>query len=316
MSGPSGSLPRCALADTTNQSRKRVFDGYGGKRVDDREDGADDILVSKQVCVGLEKKLSEVGGVEDLNVGGSGVAEENESGHILVEADDVSRNSCVSIPLVHAGSDSCNGDTSSGEVLLENAVVAAQSGSLRKTYVPGDCEVGDKDVTVAYLNIDQSESSESAKLVKPSRVQPFEIERCTSQLEGHSNSSLASAAEMLKTCFCSFCLKAAYIWSDLHCQDVKGRISALKKSKKEAFNLFQRICMGKEPKAHDQGSSDVPSKLDSDLSDQWRSLFLHMEEAFARETNHYKDQFLALEDLRENCKINLEMVNAKPADHD
>ncbi|CAM8881799.1 unnamed protein product [Rhodiola kirilowii] len=346
MSSPSGGVPRPALADVSNRPRKRTFEGYGGKNSGCREDGTLDLRVSKQVCLrsrnlGMENSCEENFGVKGVShcqtdrdgkqsavnwkvandVRGVAAVDDldghvgTNAGHHVIELDYVSRVSCCSEPLIPLGSGSCNGDSNSGEILQVNAVRASNSGSPHEASLCGDCKTSNKGITVAYLNLDQSESSESAKLVKPSGVQSFELERCTG-LKGDGNSHSTVAADLLKACSCSFCLKAAYIWSDLHYKDVKGRISAVTKSKKEAVNMFQRICMDNDANAHVQGSSDQPSKLESDLSSQWRSLFLHMEESFARESNHLQDNFLALKDLRENCKVNLEMIDAKPADHE
>uniref|UniRef100_A0A7N1A7B3 Uncharacterized protein n=1 Tax=Kalanchoe fedtschenkoi TaxID=63787 RepID=A0A7N1A7B3_KALFE len=235
MSRPTGSVARPALVDMTNHTRKRVFEVCGGKS----NDGRGEPPVSKQVCIGLEKKcegnlsenglsdcetdrvgkdpvvnlnvVSEVrGAVEGVNVGAC-VVEGMESGHNVVDLDDVSRDSYCSMPLVPIGSESCNRDSSSEEILQENVVRAALSGSPHETSLPGYCVGGDKDVTVAFSNLDQSESSESAKLVKPSGVQSFELERCTT-FKGDINSNISFAADMLKTCSCSFCLKVCCIF--------------------------------------------------------------------------------------------------------
>ncbi|KFK38535.1 hypothetical protein AALP_AA3G126600 [Arabis alpina] len=41
----------------------------------------------------------------------------------------------------------------------------------------------------------------------------------------HLNQNLGN--DLLRSCSSSFCLKAAYIWSDLHYQSIKGHLSAI-----------------------------------------------------------------------------------------
>lgn len=60
----------------------------------------------------------------------------------------------------------------------------------------------------------------------------------------------------------------------------------LKKSQKETSILVQQSCRGKEIIVDGQGNSNKLSKLESDLTGHWRSLFLHMEDMLALERNH------------------------------
>lgn len=141
----------------------------------------------------------------------------------------------------------------------------------------------------------------------------FGLERCT-RLKGDSCSDLSAGIDLLKSCSCSFCTKAAYIWSDLHYQDVKGRISILMKSQKEASNLAQRYSGENERDIHGQGNSSKTTNMETDLTSQWKSLFLNMENIFCSENNQLQANFLALKDLREEFKTNLEMINGVPLD--
>ena len=59
----------------------------------------------------------------------------------------------------------------------------------------------------------------------------------------------------------------------------------LKKSQKEASILVQNSCRGKEVDIHGQGNCNKVKKLDPDLTGQWKSLFLHMENIFVNESN-------------------------------
>ena len=60
---------------------------------------------------------------------------------------------------------------------------------------------------------------------------------------------------------------------------------ALKKSQKEANSLAQKSCREKETGTHSQGDTSKSSKLESDLTGQWKSLFCHMEDILVRESN-------------------------------
>ncbi|CAF1716865.1 unnamed protein product [Brassica oleracea var. botrytis] len=110
------------------------------------------------------------------------------------------------------------------------------------------------------------------------------------------------ADDELRSCSCSFCLKAAYIWSDLNYQDIKGRLSVLKKSQKETSSLIQR------------NSKEEPTGVEFDVMGQWTSLFLNMNDILAREGSRLQDDFVAMKELRENCKIDLERAT-KPPQH-
>ncbi|CDY18686.1 BnaA09g07090D [Brassica napus] len=110
------------------------------------------------------------------------------------------------------------------------------------------------------------------------------------------------ADDELRSCSCSFCLKAAYIWSDLNYQDIKGRLSVLKKSQKETSSLIQR------------NSKEEPTDVEFDVMGQWTSLFLNMNDILAREGSRLQDSFVAMKELRENCKIDLERAT-KPPQH-
>ncbi|KAJ4878624.1 Uncharacterized protein Rs2_43642 [Raphanus sativus] len=109
------------------------------------------------------------------------------------------------------------------------------------------------------------------------------------------------ADDELRSCSCSFCLKAAYIWSDLNYQDIKGRLSVLKKSQKEATSLIQR-----------NGKGEPTSVEFDDVMGQWTTLFLNMDGILARESTRLQDSFVAMKELRENCKIDLERATKTP----
>ncbi|XP_038881150.1 uncharacterized protein LOC120072744 [Benincasa hispida] len=166
----------------------------------------------------------------------------------------------------------------------------------------------EKDIDIGIIGSSNHDSSEWSR-IPISGSKSLALERC-SGLKTDNCANLDMYGDLLKTCSCSFCLKASYIWSDLHYQDIKGRISALKKSQKDASILAQKSSKEKET-YHGQGNSSN-SKLEFDLCGQWMSLFRHMEDTFAHEGNQLQSSFVTLKDLREECKMNLEMLNAMP----
>ncbi|XP_022740057.1 uncharacterized protein LOC111292107 [Durio zibethinus] len=171
------------------------------------------------------------------------------------------------------------------------------------------------DLGVGRLASSKGGCIEWSKLPKASSQssRSFELERCVG-LKNDGCENLNASVDMLKACSCSFCLKAAYIWSDLHYQDIKGRIAVLKKSQKEASILVQKSGRGKQTDIHSQGNFNKSSKLESDLMSQWRSLFLNMEDIFVHESNRLQAGYTALKDLRENCKMDLERITGMPSE--
>ncbi|KAL5703937.1 hypothetical protein ACHQM5_022428 [Ranunculus cassubicifolius] len=138
--------------------------------------------------------------------------------------------------------------------------------------------------------------------------QEGDSEKCAFlNFDGTPNTTMGT--DFLKTCSCSFCLKAAYIWTDLQYQDTKGRIAALKRSRKDVRSVIEKSCtyggFGKNVNA----ISTKPTKLEHDLMGQWRSLFLHTEDVLIRESSQLQSSLLNLKDLRDNCKSDLEMTS-------
>ncbi|OAY35863.1 hypothetical protein MANES_12G136900v8 [Manihot esculenta] len=142
----------------------------------------------------------------------------------------------------------------------------------------------DKVLGVGMLPTTKYGSVEWSRLPMSQGSKSFELKRCTA-LKDDGYANLSAGADLMKACSCSFCLKAAYIWSDLHYQDIKGRTAALKKSQKEASILVNKYARGKQTDLPGQGNSNKSSKLESDLTAQWRSLFHRMEDIFAHESN-------------------------------
>ncbi|CAH2073303.1 unnamed protein product [Thlaspi arvense] len=151
------------------------------------------------------------------------------------------------------------------------------------------------------------------ELPKCQNLRSFELSRCSNvNKEEHVNQTMGD--DLLKSCSCSFCLKAAYIWSDLHYQDIKGRLSALKKSQKLASSLIERNRKERPTDFHASLNSVNSANLASDLMGHWRSLFLSMGDILAHESNTLQNSFSAMRELREDCKIDLERA-MKPPQH-
>ncbi|KAK3155308.1 hypothetical protein QOZ80_2BG0201570 [Eleusine coracana subsp. coracana] len=112
-----------------------------------------------------------------------------------------------------------------------------------------------------------------------------------------------------KSCACSFCTKAAFMWTDLHYQDARSRLSVLKKSIKRARSL-QTITRGNEYAANAaRHNSGRATEMKFELSQQQRSLFLYTENALVRESTQLHSAVVKLKELRENCKIDLEKIS-------
>lgn len=109
-----------------------------------------------------------------------------------------------------------------------------------------------------------------------------------------------------KSCTCSFCLKAAFMWADLHYLDARSRLGALKKSIKFARSLEAKR-QGNEYPFNAGVYSKRAAEMGFELSQQQRSLFLHTENALVRESAQLHSAVVKLKDLRENCKTDLKI---------
>ncbi|XP_050283160.1 uncharacterized protein LOC126723617 [Quercus robur] len=317
-------------------------DGYGGNVYG--EDG--NLRIAKKVCLGVENSVknkceskfgvvdvsekdlsptcSEVGtslenvasavvnlpdkSKETLNIfdGIVHLVKDDRIRESSVEVGDASRDSCVSSVSMPVFSEPCKkdcrvvgGKCRDEEVRLTSGVTQVSEGLVTRVFKDNE-----KDLGLGNLTSSNYGSIESSRLPKSHGSKIHKLERCTG-LKGDGCANLNAGDNILKGCSCSFCLTASYIWSDLHYQDIKGRISVLKKSQKEASILVQRL---KETGTHGQGNSKSLN-LESDLTSQWKSLFIRMEDIFVHESNQLHASFNTLKDLRENCKMDLEMIN-------
>ncbi|KAB2002331.1 hypothetical protein ERO13_D11G056300v2 [Gossypium hirsutum] len=158
------------------------------------------------------------------------------------------------------------------------------------------CRNDSRDLGVGRLASSEGGCVEWLRLPKSSSqgFRSFELERCVGLKNDVSN--LNAGADMLKACSCSFCLKV------------------LKRSQKEASILVQKSCSGKETDIQNLGNPNKSSKLESDLTSQWRSLFLNMEDIFVHESNQLQASYIQLKDLRDNCKMDLERITGMPSE--
>ncbi|KAJ4798727.1 DNA-directed RNA polymerase subunit beta [Rhynchospora pubera] len=155
------------------------------------------------------------------------------------------------------------------------------------------------------LNLEEDYESENEEPLKHNVS-------CSSNMLSTLNSEglkLGCTSVLEKSCNCSFCVKAAYMWTDLHYQDTRGRLSALKRSRRLARMLEGKLHAQHFNRKAVGDSSKQASKMESELMHQWRSLFLHSEHIFSRETSDLHSTLLHLEVLRENCKRDLNSVS-------
>ncbi|CAA0823591.1 Unknown protein [Striga hermonthica] len=131
------------------------------------------------------------------------------------------------------------------------------------------------------------------------------------EMESRNQKCVCEGTEPTRSCSCSFCTKAGYMWLDLNYQDIKARVSALKKSQKEASILAERIIRSKSIERRGAESFTRPSKLESDLMYQWVSLFQHTAGVMEEESNQLEGRLLPLNDLREKCKRDLESIGGE-----
>ncbi|KAF5737978.1 hypothetical protein HS088_TW13G00871 [Tripterygium wilfordii] len=340
------SKKRAVLGDVTNTVGKRGFSLGSGDFVlkpgGDTEDA--DIQLRKQICLGLENLVKEKCKIENLvdakekglsvqkdslpassafeisqeNAAfvteknapavkeASGLVDAGDNSSIIGDSvtksclgvDDASRDSCASRGTLPTHSEGNSQDGEDKEVIGSNPGLEGLVSPVFNSE--------NKDIGFGRFAANKYGSVEWSRLRNAQDSKSFELERCTG-LKSNTCVNLEAGDDLLKACSCSFCLKAAYIWSDLHYQDIKGRKSVLKKSQKEASLLVSKMGRGKQSEIHHgQESSKISTNLESDLTSQWRSLFLHMEDIFAHESDQLHANFVMLKEMRENCKMDLE----------
>ncbi|PKI61198.1 uncharacterized protein LOC116200674 isoform X2 [Punica granatum] len=340
MSGDSySSKGRNVLGDVTNRPLKRgssvILDDADSKSRDVKgmsravEDG--DSEFANRVCSGVENLLREKLMGKDREVGVEKIVSFLKGRGDL----DVSSTRCRAQMTQDDPPPSVSEPTHSPEGLdtsmLDNVVpvgddecreerVTPVASLVTENLVPGGSVAdasreADKDLRAGKLASNKFGSTEWSRLPVNSQGGSFELERCK-LLKDSDARNVCQGNDPLSGCSCSFCLKAAYIWSDLHYQDIKGRIAALRKSQKEASALVHKFGKGKDIDAIVSRNTSKPSELESNLFNQWKSLFLHMEGVLSHEGNQLQTNYIALKDLRENCKMDLEAINRMPLNKD
>ncbi|KAL6547951.1 hypothetical protein OROHE_009656 [Orobanche hederae] len=106
---------------------------------------------------------------------------------------------------------------------------------------------------------------------------------------------------------------SAYIWLDLNYQDSKARLSVTKKSQKYASILAERSSRIKFSEKSGTESFITASKLESHLIYQWRSLFQRTSDIWEKEGNQLSTTTI---ELREKCKTDSDLINAKRTGND
>ncbi|KAL4582886.1 hypothetical protein LXL04_007447 [Taraxacum kok-saghyz] len=318
---PSAYKPRSALGDVTNQLGKRGFSLVstpGVRSVDGRKND-EGVQFAKKECRRLEnstkenfhKEISEYvlppDSCSQINL--SKISSESKElcspdGRKRITSSDLKAGDAVRDSSISTQSI----PTSPSNVIVEaeedertDSVIVPQNPSKEKMGNSSGIDDGDD---ACLDNLSKDEYLDYSKLPE-SQESRCGVERCIGQ-KGDGFSSMCM--ESIKACPCPFCMKAAYLWSDLHYQDIKGRIAAIKKSQKEASILVHqnsRNGNGSIDK-YGQGDSEKFSNLESDLTGRWMSLFVHMEDIFVREGTQLETSLSMLKELRENCRADSE----------
>ncbi|CAF1707014.1 hypothetical protein Bca4012_005432 [Brassica carinata] len=313
MTGDSCSLvskeTRLPLCDMTNVPSKRGISSIPGdfllKSGDDagktvaREGSG--VKFSKRLCLVVDDLVKESTRTSDTNDGSSsdgkisfGDSPADSENFDLKESQGETNAVDTAVELTQR---ECDKDSNVADFSSQTDPVAGEDLTMTVSS-SSNCESDDRLATVAAEGTGLLASSETIK--------PFNMSRC-SAVDNNMD-----ADDELKSCSCSFCLKAAYIWSDLHYQDIKGRLSVLKKSQKEASSLIRRNGKGRATDVYGSENSNNSTNVEFDVMGQWTSLFLNMEGILARESSHLQDSFVTMKELRENCKIDLERATKTP----
>ncbi|XP_031491513.1 uncharacterized protein LOC116258487 [Nymphaea colorata] len=213
-------------------------------------------------------------------------------------------------------------DISKGSVGISSA--SKISSGIQETFVKGSEEVhaanGDSCVESSDASAMRKAADVSGTILNESGFQ--EDMGCSSQVRsswtevsGHDRFHM-DKSDTAQNCSCSFCCKAAYIWSDLNYHDVRGRLSVLKKSIGNVAsllggNFFNDLARACHKQTYVCSTSQEPGKrtLESHLMHQWRSLFLQTEKSLSSEIMQLQSNLQKLKGLRENCKKDLEVIH-------
>ncbi|KAL2343039.1 hypothetical protein Fmac_004324 [Flemingia macrophylla] len=274
------------LADVTNRPAKRPFSLISG-------DGDGASQFTKQTCFGVESLAKNKLQFEDR----VSLQPKEKRPNLLPFCDDASRS--LQKPIFPN-----KGREEQNALELENF----KFGESGEDIVPTDraVETGEKDVCAADNLGSPKRGTVQMPAISASRDSQFLGLKPCSGHKGDGGANSATDAADIKSCTCTFCSTAAYMWSDLHYQDAKGRLSAIKKSQKEVKTIIQKISGLEDTVVRGQHQSEEASKLELSLVNQWKSLFVQMQNIYAQESSQLESSFGTLKDLRENCKNDLE----------
>ncbi|XP_068641073.1 uncharacterized protein [Aristolochia californica] len=226
-----------------------------------------------------------------------------------------------SSPLTHRVSCYCHGSTTGHKAETDPLNQIAGANTCGKAYgvksAPGHLSIADNNLQ--FVGSQESVVSGISCLVQEtldcsrnsglsgSGLLSLGIQKHTG-LVGDSGDCAGEVRDFNKACSCSLCLKAAYVWSELHYQDTRNRLSEVKRSMKQVRVLIGRSYTHGNTEKPTEESSKMSKKLESDLMHQWRSLFLRTEDAFVQESKQLKSDLIKLKELRENCMKDLETI--------
>nr|GEX99390.1 R-linalool synthase QH1, chloroplastic [Tanacetum cinerariifolium] len=283
---------RPALGDVTNQIGKRGFSSIDGFNKDEGCPLAKKGNFRKEIMDFVLKPHSEVKEPCLLGVGGNveSLTDEKDSEGVKYGCVDNDDDDDDLTPVSLSGNNEIV-EVKEGE--KSGLIVVAEDGLKEKADNSLGVEGGDE-YCLDDLGLGKDEFLDGLRFPE-SQESRCGFEKCVGQ-KGDGVSSVFM--DMIKECPCSFCIKAAYLWSDLLYQDTKGRIAAIKKSQKEAAILVHQNSRN--------GARDFSSNLESDLTGRWKSLFLHMEDIFVHEGSQLETSLSTLKELRDNCKTDSE----------
>ncbi|XP_074566221.1 uncharacterized protein LOC141822794 [Curcuma longa] len=342
---------RCALGDVTNLGKRGLLldskKAFSGEGIDEnREDNVEDSFGEERA---FKKWKTDIDGKTEalVDIKGKGLFSSDAKGACQPMSSNiignfVQRNIGSGLVSLQKNSDSLANETVGklGSGFISTEPVLAQCDKLFETDSEEDFSDGhetdsagsnrysfqSKDVensstglksssldftTLKEGNVDSCEGP--GKFQKPSGSSKGSMDSGVN--ESSSVPSCGKVGMLEESCKCPFCLKAAYIWADLNYQDTRARLAELKKSRRLARSLEARSCSNKSSiKAAARRISDTSASLESELTQQWRSLFLCTENIVAREASELHDKFLRLKELKENCKRDLEKISLVPSE--
>ncbi|KAG9455205.1 hypothetical protein H6P81_008109 [Aristolochia fimbriata] len=167
-----------------------------------------------------------------------------------------------------------------------------------------------------------SSKGSAIRLPEPSFVPKFtsewDEEKFTMKMASSENVSCLSSEEFLanQDSITSLSVKAATVasqWLDLLYQDIRGRLAALKRSKKRVRTMIQTelpSLMSQQFMTNPEKGSyyEKPSGSDMHMA-RWRSIFTQMEKALSEEGKHLENWLKQVKEMQEHCEQGLQFVD-------